>query len=47
MAAKLKKRQDILYVTPQVETLFYSLEGLVCDSPDPGENENVEYDDWN
>ena len=34
------------YTAPDVEVIHCSLEGFVCESPDPGESEDVEYEDW-
>ncbi len=34
------------YVRPEVIVLPFSLEGLICESPYPGESEDVEYEDW-
>ena len=35
------------YTAPEVEIIHYTLEGIVCESPDDGESEDVEYEDWN
>ena len=34
------------YTTPEIEVIPCTLEGVVCESPDPGESEDVEYEDW-
>ena len=34
------------YTTPEAEVIYCTLEGIVCESPDPGESEDVEYEDW-
>lgn len=35
------------YQQPKIEILTIKSEGVICDSPDPGESEDVEYEDWN
>ena len=35
------------YVAPGVQVFPCSLEGCLCVSPEDGESEDVEYEDWN
>lgn len=34
------------YIQPEAEVLLCAPEGVVCESPDEGESEDVEYEDW-
>ena len=34
------------YLSPRIEVLSFSLEGMVCESPEDGESEGVGYEDW-
>ena len=38
---------DPAYVAPGVQVFPCSLEGCLCASPEGGESEDVEYEDWN
>lgn len=41
-----KEKKDDLYIRPESVVLYCSPEGVICDSPDEGESEDVEYEDW-
>lgn len=34
------------YLKPLVEQIEIEGDALICDSPRPGENEGIEYDNW-
>jgi len=34
------------YLKPQAEVLILSAIQLICGSPNPGENESIQYEDW-
>ena len=35
------------YVSPSVRVIPFHLEHAICDSPVPGGNEDIGYEDWN
>ena len=35
------------YVSPWVRVIPFHLEHAICDSPVPGGNEDIGYEDWN
>lgn len=39
-------RTFIIYASPECECCEEQLAGLICDSPIPGESEQVDYEDW-
>jgi len=34
------------YSEPSAENVLLSFEQIICDSPNPGENEGISYEDW-
>jgi len=35
------------YVPPQAQSLFFEVENVLCESPLPGGNEGIGFENWN
>ena len=42
----LTNNRHVEYIQPWAETIIIAPEGLVCDSPVPGGNEDIGYETW-
>ena len=47
MIIKDNSPESLEYLQPRAEEFSFSPEGMVCESPDDGESEDVGYEDWN
>ena len=46
MITKDNNTKLLEYLQPRAEELSFSPEGMVCNSPLPGGNEGIGYEDW-
>ncbi len=46
MITKYNNIEQLEYLQPCAEEFSFSPEGMVCESPEDGESEDVGYEDW-
>ena len=46
MIIKDNNTELLEYLQPLADEISFSPEGVVCESPEDGESEDVEYEDW-
>ena len=46
MITEDNQKKILEYLQPHAEEFSFSPEGMVCESPDDGESEDVGYEDW-